>query len=211
MQKQELRSICKNLLPKYEEIVRFHDNVIDRGIEKALAEFYNLVFLRSPHELERYTKQFYSIGIVLEAATGLYYADYPLMADGITNVTTIAVPDKASGVRRISTNLQGGITFLPIDAREMDLLMAGSYVDTISMRIGYCPRRTRVEFYNISAATTCRMDLLIPFSKYEETDTVLVPELVNDQGQGFLDRVLQLLSNVKPVELNENKSLEEGK
>jgi hypothetical protein len=211
MIKSELRSICKNLLPKYEEIVRFHDNVIDRGIEKALAEFYNLVFLRSPHELERYTKQFYSIGIVLEAATGLYYADYPLMADGVTNVTTIAVPDKASGVRRISTNLQGGITFLPIDAREMDLLMAGSYVDTISMRIGYCPRRTRVEFYNISAATTCRMDLLIPFSKYEETDTVLVPELVNDQGQGFLDRVLQLLSNVKPVELNENKSLEEGK
>jgi len=217
MIKSELRSLIINLLPKYEEILRFHPRVVDAAIEKALAEFYNLIFLRNPLELERYTKGFgytAAIPIALEAGTALRYANYPLMADGVTNVTTIPIPDKASGVRRVSTIAQGGITFYPIDAREMDLLGAGCYVNSITAKTGYCARRTRVEFYNATAAIIaagCRMDLLIPFSKYEETDTVLVPELVSDEGMGFTDRVLKILESVKPVELLENKSLEENK
>ena len=136
------------------------------------------------------------------------------MADGVTNVTTIPVPDKASGVRRISTMTQGGISFYPMDAREMDLIINRSYTDYVTSRIGYVPRRTRIEFYNPSVAVLAagvRVDLLIPFSKYEETDVVLVPELTGDQGEGFTDRVLKILEGIPPVELNENKSLEEGK
>jgi hypothetical protein len=217
MIKSEIRSLIKNLVPKYEEVERFHDRVIDAAIEKALAEFYNLVFLRNPQELERYTKQFAytsTILLTLEAASQIYYANYPFMADGVTRVSIIPLPDKASGVRRIHPIMQTGITFYPIDAREMDLLLAGSYANTVSDKIGYIPRRTRVEFYNPSTSVItngCRMDMLIPFSKYEETDDVLVPELVSDEGTGFVDRVLQLLGNVKPVELFENKQLEEGK
>ena len=81
MIKSEIRSLIKNLLPRFEEIERHHDKVIDAAIEKALAEFYNLVFLRSPLELERYTKQFgytTALPLVLEAGTGLYYINYPL-------------------------------------------------------------------------------------------------------------------------------------
>jgi len=214
MTKEEIRSLIINLIPKYEEILRFHPRFVDSIIEKALAEFYNLVFLRNPLELALYTKQFgytVPINVVIEAGTNLYYANYPTMADGVTNVTTVPVPDKASGCRRISTVAQGGVSFYPMDAREMDLIMAGSYVDYVTSKVGYCTRRTRVEFYNLSAVTTCRMDLLIPFSKYEETDTVLVPELVNDQGLGFTDRVLQILERVPPVELLENKQLQETK
>jgi hypothetical protein len=217
MIKQEIRSLVKNLLPKYKEIELFHDEVIDAGIEKALAEFYNIIFLRSPHELSRYTKEFgytTALTLSLEAGTGLYYTEYPFMADGVTRVSTIPIPDRASGVRRVSTIVQGGVSFYPMDSREMDLIMAGSYTDYVTSKFGYCPRRTRIEFYNLSAAIIAsgvRADLLIPFSKYEETDTVLVPELTGDQGTGFTDRVLQILSAIKPVELFENKSFEEGK
>jgi hypothetical protein len=136
------------------------------------------------------------------------------MADGVTRVSTIPVPDKASGVRRVSTIAQGGVSFYPMDSREMDFIMAGSYTDYVTSKVGYCPRRTRIEYYNPSLAIIAagvRADLLIPFSKYEETDTVLVPELTGDQGTGFTDRVLQILSAVKPVELFENKQFEEGK
>ena len=217
MIKSEIRSIIKNLLPKYEEIERFHDKVIDAAIEKALAEFYNIVFLRSPLELERYTKQFgytSSLAVVQEAGTTLYYTEYPFMADGVTRVSTIPIPDKASGVRRISTIAQGGVSFYPMDSREMDLIMAGTYTDFVTSKFGYVPRRTRIEYYNLSAAIIAagvRVDLLIPFSKYEETDTVLVPEITGDDGAGFTDRVLKILSNVRPVELFENKQFEEGK
>ena len=101
-----------------------------------------------------------------------------------------------------------------MDAREMDLIMAGSYTDSVTSKFGFVPRRTRIEYYNLSAAIIAsgvRVDLLIPFSKYEETDTVLVPELTGDDGAGFTDRVLKILSNVRPVELFENKNFEEGK
>jgi len=217
MIKSEIRSIIRNLLPKYEEIERFHDKIIDAAIEKALAEFYNIVFLRSPLELALYTKQFgYTtpLAVVQEAGTTLYYTEYPFMADGVTRVSTIPVPDKASGVRRISAIAQGGVSFYPMDAREMDLIMAGSYTDYVTSKFGYCARRTRIEYYNLSAAIIAagvRCDLLIPFSKYEETDTVLVPELTGDDGAGFTDRVLKILSNVRPTELYENKQFEEGK
>jgi hypothetical protein len=216
MIKSEIRSVIKNLLPKYEEIERYHPRFIDACIERAMTEYYNLIFLRDPKELERYTKQFgytSAIGVSSEPTTGLYYSNYPTMVDG-TNVTTVPIPDKASGVRRISTMIQGGASFYPMDAREMDLIMSGSYTNTMTAKIGYCPRRTRVDYYHLTAAVILagvRMDLLIPFSKYEETDTVLVPELMNDQGMGFTDRVLQILKEVQPVELYENKTFEETK
>lgn len=214
MRKDELRSVIKNLCNKYEETERYHDRFIDACLERVLAEYYNLIFLRNPIELALYTKQFgYTVALnsQLEAGTNLYYVNYPFMLDGVTNVTTIAIPDKASGCRRISTMAQGGASFYPMDAREMDLILAGSYTDYVTNKIGYVARRTRIEFYNMTAVTPLRMDLLIPFSKYEETDTVLVPELTGDQGMGFTDRVLQLLGQVKPVELLENKQLQETK
>jgi len=211
MIKQEIRSLIINLSPKYEETERHHPRVVDSVIEKVLAEFYNLVFLRSPLELQRHTKQFgytVAIAVAYEAATQLYYSNLP------TGIDIIPFPDKASGVRRISTPIQGGATFYPMDVREMDLIQSGSYVHTLTDKVGYATRRTRIEYYNMSAAIVTsgvRLDLIIPFSQFLDTDTVLVPELVNNDGQGFIDRALQVLSAVKPVELFENKTFEENK
>jgi len=208
MIKEEIRSYFINLLPKYESIERFHPQVVDRAIERALAEFYNLVFLRSPLELQRYSKEFgytTALTVSIEAGTGIYYTNYP------TGVSIIPFPDKASGVRRISTIAQGGITFYPVDPREMDLLAGGSYADTVTSKIGYCARRTRIEYYNPSAvviATGVRADLIIPFSDYLDTDDVMIPDLTGNEGSGFTDRVLQILSAVRPVELFENKTIE---
>jgi len=211
MIKSEIRSLILNLLPKYDEHAEFHPRFLDALIEKVLAEFYNMVFLRSPLELERYTKQFgytAAIPLVLEAATGLYYATYP------TGISIIPIPDKASGVRRVSTPTQGGTGFYPMDAREMDLIMSGSYADTVTSKIGYVPRRTRIEFYNPTIAVIAsgvRLDLLIPFSNYLDSDTVLVPEITNQEGKGFTDRMLEVLSIIRPVDLLENKNFEEVK
>jgi hypothetical protein len=209
MRKDELRSLIINNIPRFEEKERFHPRYIDSVIEKVLAEYYNIIFLRDPLELQRYTKEFgytTALAVSLEAATGLYYTSYP-------SVSIIPVPDKASGVRRVSAPIQGGITFYPMDSREQDLIMAGSYVNSITQKIGYSVRRTRIEYYNMSAAVIAsgvRVDLLIPFSNYTDSDTVLVPEIVTQEGKGFIDRCVELLSKIPPVELQENTK-EEGK
>jgi hypothetical protein len=211
MIKSELRSLVKNLLPRFNEIEVAHPRVIDAAIEKGLNEFYNLIFLRNPHELQRYTFQIgYTVPLAVsyEATTHLYYTDYP------TAYHPIVIPDKCSGIRRISTPVQGGIQFHPMDSRELDLVMHGAYVQNVTDVIGYVTGRTRVEYYNIPAsviASGVRLDALIPFSEYADTDIVLTPELTGDQGTGLVERILQLLSQVKPVELNENKQMQEGK
>ena len=210
MRKDEIRSQIKNFLPRFEETKRFHDRVLDAAIEKALAEFYNIIFLRNPHELERYTKTFgyvTALTVLYEGTTHLYYTNYP--------ASVIPIPDKASGVRRVSNIIQGSAAFYPMDSREYDLVLNGSYVDTISSKIGYIPRRTRVEYYDptgtLTTSSLVRMDILIPFSQYDADDTVLVPEIVNEQGLGFTDRVLQMFEKMPPVDLVENTKAEEVK
>jgi hypothetical protein len=219
MRKDELRSTIVNLLPKFEEVVRFHPRVVDAYIEKALAEYYNLVFLRNPLELQRYTKEFgytVPIAVAYEAATHLYYSLYPYITGSTGDrVSIIPISDKSSGVRRISTIIQGGATFYPMDARELDLVQSGTFVSVATNKIGYVPRRTRVEYYDpnavVTIATTVRFDLLIPFSQYLDSDTVLVPELVNDQGLGLVDRVLQMFEKISQVDLIENTETKETK
>lgn len=203
MVKAEIRSLVKNLLPKYDKSGKYAPRFLDAVIEKVLAEMYNDVFRRNPLELQRYTKPYgYTspLAVLLEAATGLYYTTLP--------AATLVFPDKASGVRRISTPLQGGMTFFPVDQREMDLIQSGSYSDVVSSKIGYAVTPTRVEYYNMSAAIIAsgvRMDCIIPFSVYTDTDTVLIPEERNE-GLSFIDRVLAVLGVVRPIDALDNNA-----
>ena len=204
MIKSEIRSIFRNLLPKQDKTNKWHDKVIDAAIEKVLSEIYNEVFFKNPTELQRYTKEYgYTTALVItsEATTGLYYTALP--------AAIIPFPDKASGVRRISTPIQGGMMFFPIDAREMDYIKSGSYTDSVTSKIGYLVTPTRIEFYNVSGAVLtsgCRMDLIIPFSVYTDTDTVPIPEVARQDGQTFIDRVLRILGVVRPVDNKDDNS-----
>jgi hypothetical protein len=73
---------------------------------------------------------------------------------------------------------------------------------------------TRVEFFNLPPSiTSVRMDLLIPFSKYDEDDEVKIPELTEVTGTNyrqvaktFMDRVMEILGVVAPVDLRDDNS-----
>jgi len=57
-----------------------------------------------------------------------------------------------------------------------------------------------------------RMDLIIPFSEYADTDVVLYPEhIIGEEGKGFIDRVVdRLLAKPQTVNLSDqNKDKEE--
>ena len=204
MQKQEIRSLIKNLLPRLDKSNKYHPKVIDSAIEKVLGEIYTEVFKRNSMELQRYCKPYgytTALTVNLEPATGLYYTTLP--------AAIYPFPDKSSGVRRVSTIVQGGLTFFPIDQREHDLILSGSNVDAVTSKIGYTVTSTRVEFYNMSGtvlAAGVRMDCIVPFSVYSDTDTVLIPEEKDDQGRTFIDRVLAILGIVRPIDALDNNA-----
>ena len=52
-----------------------------------------------------------------------------------------------------------------------------------------------------------RMDLIIPFSRYEEEDIVLVPEIVNPRtNETFADRVLHILGVIGQPDLKDDNT-----
>jgi hypothetical protein len=211
MIKQEIRSVIRNSLPKVDKTNRWHDSYINAAIEKALASMYHDIFLMNPLALQRYTKSYgYTtpVTVVTEGATGIMYSPLP--------ASIIPFEDKASGVRRISTIAQGGFTFFPMDFREMDLVVNGCYFHTTNSKIGYAVNQTRIEYYKMPmaiAATGVRMDLIIPFSKYEEDDEVKIPEITDITGtnyqkksETFVDRVMAILGVVQPVDLKDDNA-----
>jgi hypothetical protein len=209
MQKQEIRSLCRNLLPKVDKTARWHDTFIDAAIEKALANMYEEVWRMNPLNLQRYVKQWNTaIAVNTEAVTGIKYSTLP--------ISILPFQDKASGVRRISTLAQGALKFIPMDAREQDLLSNGAYFNSVSTFIGYSVNQTRVEYYGMTNAVQAagvRMDLIIPFSKYEETDEVKVPEIesvigtgIRSSSESFVQKVMAILGIVQPVDIKDDNA-----
>jgi len=206
MIKKEILSYVKNLLPKYDKSGKYHDLIITAAIEKVINEMYTEAWRKNPLELQRYVKGFgYDAALAInhEAATDIYYTSYPV------GISIVPFPDKASGCRRVSTIIQGGLTFFPMDAREADLVRSGSDVNTVTAKIGYITLPNRIEFYNMNDVVSgagCRVDLIIPFSNYEDTDTVHIPEFDDIQGNTFEDRVLKTLSVIQPVDQKDDNS-----
>ena len=208
MIKQEIRSLVVNYLSKYIEVEKYHPRFIDAAIETVRNQMLWELFAVNPLAIQRFVKRYgYTtpIAVAYEAATHLYYSTLPAQI--------VPFMDKASGIRRISTIIQGSISFLPMDSREMDLVMGGTYVDAVTSRIGYVVT-DRVEYYNISAAVVAagvRMDCIVPFSVYTDNETVLLPEFKDQQDNAFEDRVLKNLREIPNMELLENTKTQETK
>jgi hypothetical protein len=204
MTKQELRSYVFNSLPKLDSTNKFHQRYLDSVIEKVLNELFWELFAVEPFSIQRYTVRYgvaVPITVTYSNTLGLYYSTIP--------TGMVPLPDKASGVRRISTISHGGLTFFPIDSREIDLLNSGSYVDTVTSKIGYVVGQTQVDYYGMTAAIAAvgvRMDILQTFSAYADTDTVLIPEFRDNQGVDFMDRVRKVLMVLPPVDLKDDNA-----
>jgi len=208
MRKDEIRSLIINNLRKYNVTEIYHPRFIDAAIEETINQMLWELWSVDSLSIQRYVKRFgylVPIAVSYEASTRLYYSILP--------TTIVPFRDKSSGVRRISTVIQGGVRFYPMDSREMDLIQNGSYVNTITSIIGYSVT-DRIEYYNMSAAivtTGVRADLIVPFSVYTDAETVLLPEFKDDQNETFADRVLKNLFKIPVADLYENKTFEENK
>ena len=207
MIKNEIISTVWNRLQRFDKTAKFHPLVISAECEAVLNQMYNEVFLMSPLSLQRFVKGYgytTALAISTEASTGIYYTTLP--------EKIVYIPDRASGVRRVAPYTQVGTTrFYPMDQREWDLVMSGSYANYVkdNEKIGYIVTPTRVEYYGMTGTiitSGVRMDCLIPFSEYTDMDVILYPEHVTQEGMGFIDRVVQRLSDKPLVDLIDNNA-----
>ena len=205
MRRDEIRSLIRNVLPKVDKTNQYHDEFLNRVIEKVVSQMYEDIWRMNPLNLQRYTKGFgYTspIAVNTEQGTNISYANLP--------ESIVPFQDKSSGVRRVSTIAQGGFTFFPMDFREMDLIANGGNFNTVNRKVGYAVNQSRIEFFGMTNAIKqvgIRMDLIIPFSKYDESDEVKIPEIADVRtGETFIDRVLKILQVIRPTDLLDNNA-----
>lgn len=192
------------LLPREDKTEKYHPRLVDACIEDVLKEMYSTLYAIKPSLLDNYTKTYGAttpIVISLEASSGMYYSTLP--------VTICNLPSKSSGVRHIYPVVQTGNQFQPMDAREADMIF-NTDIAVVSSKIGFRVRQdSRVDYWNTNAvvrASGVRMDLLIPFSQYLDTDVVNIPEFTEKQGGAFAQRVLTILGVVPPVDLTDDNA-----
>jgi hypothetical protein len=204
MIKSEIRSSIRALLPQIDKVGKYHPLIIDNAIEKVLNAMYQEIATVNSNDLYRYCKRFGTttpIAVTQDLNGNFYYSTYP--------EKVCVINDSSSGVRRITTRTQSGFTFYPMDVAQLEFVKSGSYVDTVSTKIGYLVTQDRIEYFDMTStvrAIGVRMDLLIPFSKYADTDVVLIPEIVDGQGRDFTSRVLAILGVIQPIDLKDDSS-----
>lgn len=204
MTKQEIRSLIRNILPKIDKTNKYHDLVIDSACETVLNTMIQDYFNRESRNVDKFTKRFgdaVAITVSTDAITTIDYSTLP--------VSFVPLSDRASGVRRIYTVQAGGIAFYPMDAREADLVYSNSNFYLVGNKIGYVVYPTRVEYFGMTAAIRAagvRMDIVVSYRNYLDTDQVLLPgdKTIDDEKSPFIMAVLRLLGVIQPVDLTDD-------
>jgi hypothetical protein len=202
MIKQEIVSYIRSFLPREDATQRFHELTLTATIERVIIEMYQDIYKINPRLLSKYTKQYGEttpIAVKLNQSAGIYYSDLPSKIVGL--------PCSYSGVVHVYTVNHAGNVFQPMDATEADLIF-NTDVAIVTNKIGYRTRQdTRIDYWNMNTTVYnegVRMDLLIPFSAYEDNDVVMIPELGEKEGGAFTTRVLSLLGIVPPADLTDD-------
>jgi hypothetical protein len=125
----------------------------------------------------------------------------------------IQLPGVASAVRSVRFDTGTELVFVPLESdlmESMKMLDSGDY--KINPTIGYCLRGTNsIEFMNFpvaEAASTLRLDIVIPFTAFSDTDEVHLP---SGKVSVLLEAVIGLLTGRPRVELKNDNAETENK
>jgi hypothetical protein len=167
---------------------KWGDRTIALHIENAWNQVVGQLFLNDSHQLDLYCKT-YEVDVV--TATRKY---------SLLPVKTIQYKDAGGGVRRIHTQCDEQLVFVPmrgIDFQIFSSLDAGIVATDI---VGYMTKHDRVEYFDISDdITTVRMEIVPAFSEYEDTDDLPFPDGVAANIYGL---VLQMVQGNAPTDTN---------
>ena len=167
--KQNLIDLVYQDLLRVKPDVRYPRPLIEHNIAKAWNQILFDAFNKDLSSLSFYAKEYTGVVVALDATTGVRYSTLP--------VAISQLPDKAAGVRRISTTTSRVLQFIPM-SEEIAELKASSEVGTVDThKIGYVVRYNKVEYDSNMPGTisTVKMSLVVPFDVYGLTETVPIP------------------------------------
>lgn len=143
--------------------VDFQLRTIALHIENAINTVLGQLFARDPQQWDMFSKS-YTADVVPGTRP------YALLPESI-----IQTPDLAKGVRRIYANGSDDLVFVPIPASGHQLFHEVG-LDQIDDSVGYEVKADRVRFFNMRyPITSVTMDLVIPFSKWSDSDDFPIP------------------------------------
>lgn len=201
MIKKELISLVKNLLPKEDKTNKYHTEVIATAMGIVYANMLNDVFNQDPKELDNFVKVYTGQAVLVDANTLVAYSTLP--------VAYIPFRDKASGVRKIYAYSDGSMKrFYPMDSRESDLALSGSYFHSVGTRYGYVVKASRVEYFNMVEDGSARftpviMEVVPQFTALADDDNVIIPQ---GRENALLAGTLEIMGVVPPVDLKDDNA-----
>ena len=156
---------------------KFGDRTISLHIENAWNQVVGQLFINDSHQLDFYTKTYTDVAVVDEVPR-----KYSLLP-----VRTIQYKDAGNGVRRIHTDCDEQLVFVPMRGMDIQIfseLDAGRVADDIT---GYLVKTDRVEYFGIiDDITTVRMDIVPAFSAWSDSDDIPMPEGVAESIYGLV-------------------------
>lgn len=145
------------------------------------------MFTRGGTNFDPYTKEYQSVAISQDTNTDVYYSTLP---EKIINL-----PRKAgNGVIRISGMKSTSIEFAPIHNNALQSITTLEINDVDDV-VGYVYKNGRVEYQGMTATIasgTVKMELVIPFEAYDDTDEVMIP---TGSDEILVQNVVQLIIN----------------
>ena len=173
IQKKVLIELIRNrLISEYQakELGKLGDRRIAYYVGRAYNAALANVLARRLSDYSDYTKEYQSVAISKDSNTDVYYSTLP--------ANIIIVPKRAgSGIIRISGMKSESVEFVPMTNNELQTI-EGLEVDTIDDVVGYVFKNGRVEYKGMTstiAAGTVKMELIIPFEAYSDTDILQLP------------------------------------
>lgn len=148
---------------------KFSDRTIALHIEMAINTVLGQIFRQDPSQIDFFTKQ-YTATIV---AGDRPYALLP--------ARIIQMPDLANGVRRIYPAGSNSLMFVPMPSMGHSVFSEAG-LDNLDDSCGYEVKTDRVMLWNLRyPVTNIIMELVIPFSDWEDEDDFPIPMGTADQ------------------------------
>lgn len=158
------------------------------------------VLSRNYGNTDPYVKEYVGVAISQDATTDVYYSTLP--------EKVISIPRMAgNGVISIRATKSVSVEFAPMTNSTFRVI-DGLDVDQIDDVIGYVYKNGKVEYQGMTAtvaAGTVKMELIVPFEAYDDTDTISIPTGMDEQ---LIGRTVNMLLNTLDADrMNDGNSL----
>lgn len=160
---------------------KHHHEMIAMNIGMAFNQINYETFRKDLSNLDLYTKEFLDVDVDYNTTNNYYYSTLP--------EEIVQLPDTQSGVRRIMHSCENTLVFVPMKKDAVSVFALLDQVKTST--IPFVVEATQVIYTRKpQGIDKVRMDLVIPFDKYDDDDLIFIP---SGKDELLIETIVNLL------------------